>query len=293
MTATESLDVVWVLICAALVLMMQAGFCCLESGMVRAKNSINVAMKNFVDFCASATMFWLFGFALMFGVSAGGWIGVDGFFFEHTAPWLTAFFTFQMFFCSTATTIVSGAVAERMRFSGYLVIAVILSGLIYPVFGHWAWGGATSGTKVGWLAELGFLDFAGATVVHSVGGWVALAAVIVIGPRIGRFVKGYPPIIGHNLSITAVGVFILWIGWLGFNGGSLLGFNDRVPAVLMNTMLAGAAGGICTLILSFVWHGEPRVVREPYVADERSHDWCNGGRRHVGRLGCARALSDR
>lgn len=260
MTVVESLDVAWILICAALVLMMQAGFCCLESGLVRAKNSVNVAMKNFIDFCTSAAMFWLFGFALMFGASAGGWIGVDGFFFSYSGPWLTAFFIFQMFFCTTATTIVSGAVAERTRFSGYLVIAVILSGLIYPVLGHWAWAGAVDGTRVGWLAELGFLDFAGATVVHSVGGWVALAAVMVIGPRIGRFEKGSPPIFGHNLSITAVGVFLLWIGWLGFNGGSLLGFNDKVPAVLVNTMLAGVAGGISTLILTWWWYGEPRVT---------------------------------
>ena len=195
MPATHGLiDILWLLHCTALVMLMQAGFSCLESGLVRSKNSNNVAIKNFVDFCISAAMFWAFGIALMFGASLGGFIGTTGFFFSHaTEPWLVAFFIFQLVFCGTATTIVSGAVAERMRFTGYLATAAVLSGMIYPVVGHWVWGLGESGAPGGWLASLGFIDFAGSTVVHSVGGWVALAAIIIIGPRIGRFDEGENP----------------------------------------------------------------------------------------------------
>ena len=184
LTTSQLLDVAWILVCAALVMLMQAGFSCLESGLVRTKNSINVATKNFTDFCLSSVVFWLFGFALMFGATSGGWIGTSGFLFGDAAsPWLMAFFIFQLGFCGTATTIVSGAVAERMRFIGYLVVTIIISAVIYPVIGHWVWGSAAGATPGGWLEQMGFIDFAGSTVVHSVGGWIALAAVIIIGPR--------------------------------------------------------------------------------------------------------------
>ena len=164
-------DVSWVLLCAALVMLMQAGFCCLESGLVRSKNSINVSIKNFADFCVSAAIFWIVGFGLMFGASVGGFFGTDGFFFnQHADPWLMAFFLYQLVFCGTATTIISGAVAERMRFAAYIVVAILVAAIIYPVVGHWAWGGVISGEATGWLAKRGFIDFAGSTVVHGVGG---------------------------------------------------------------------------------------------------------------------------
>jgi Amt family ammonium transporter len=254
------LDIAWVLLCAALVMLMQAGFCCLESGLVRSKNSINVAFKNFVDFLLSSALFWMFGFALMFGASQGGLFGTTGFFFggEGTA-WLLAFFIFQMMFCGTATTIISGAVAERMRFSGYLIVATLVAGLIYPIIGHWVWGGAESGTASGWLAAMGFIDFAGTTVVHSVGGWVSLAAVIIIGPRLGRFEHGNATIHGHDLPLVTLGVFLLWFGWFGFNGGSTFGLTDQVPGILINTTISGAFGGLAALALSWRVLGRPDV----------------------------------
>ena len=165
----QALDIAWVLIAAALVMFMQAGFSSLESGMVRSKNSINVAGKNFADFCLTTGVFWVFGFAVMFGASVGGLFGSSGFFFSDSAPFLMAFFFFQIGFAGTSTTIMSGAVAERMRFSSYLIAALVFSAAIYPVFGHWAWGSLAGGDP-GWLEELGFIDFAGSTVVHSVGG---------------------------------------------------------------------------------------------------------------------------
>ena len=254
------LDVAWLILCAALVMLMQAGFCCLESGLVRSKNSINVAFKNFVDFLLSSAIFWVFGFALMFGASQAGFIGTVGFFFGgEGTPWLLAFFVFQMMFCGTATTIISGAVAERMRFSGYLIVATIVAGLIYPFVGHWVWGGAESGTASGWLGAMGFIDFAGTTVVHSVGGWVSLAAIIIIGPRLGRFDQTNATIHGHDLPLVTLGVFLLWFGWFGFNGGSTFGLTDAVPAILINTIVSGAFGGLSALALSWRLLGRPDV----------------------------------
>ncbi len=255
------LDIFWILLCAALVMLMQAGFCCLESGLVRSKNSINVAFKNFADFLISSALFWVFGFALMFGTSYGGLLGTTGFFFDGSGgPWLTAFFIFQLMFCGTATTIVSGAVAERMRLTGYLVVATILAGVIYPVVGHWAWGGSESDSASGWLKAMGFIDFAGTTVVHSVGGWISLAAIIIIGPRIGRFGAGAATIHGHDLPMVTLGVFLLWFGWFGFNGGSTLGLTGEVPLVLLNTTMSGAFGGLAAMAISW------RVYRRPDVA---------------------------
>jgi Amt family ammonium transporter len=262
MPATHHLpDLVWILVCAALVMLMQAGFCCLESGLARAKNRVNVAIKNLFDFCTSAVMFWLFGFGLMFGASWNGLVGTSNFAVESGAgPWLLTFFLFQLVFCSTSTTIISGAVAERIRFAGYLAISIIVSAIFYPVFGHWAWGGAASGTTTGWLAKLGFLDFAGSSVVHSVGGWLSLAAVLVIGPRLGRFDKDKPPMRGSDLPMATLGVFLLWFGWFGFNGGSTLAIDERIPLILVNTNLAAAAGGIAALTVSYI------VLRRPDVA---------------------------
>lgn len=250
-TPNEMLDVVWILICAALVMLMQAGFACLESGSVRTKNSINVAAKNFADFCVSSAVFWLFGFAVMFGASYAGLLGTTEFLFNDTSsPWLMAFFIFQLGFCGTAATIISGAVAERMRFFGYLVITFILSGLIYPVVGHWVWGSAARIGSGGWLEDLGFIDFAGSTVVHSVGGWMSLVAILIIGPRIGRFGKDSVPIHGSALPMVTLGVFLLWFGWFGFNGGSTLGITPEVPTIIVNTTISGAFGGLVGLLIS-------------------------------------------
>mgnify|MGYP001798085401 FL=1 len=184
-----SLDALWVIVSASLVFLMQAGFLCVEAGSTRRKNNINVAIKNIADVGLSIIMFWAFGYGLMFGTSWHGWWGFNNFLPEFNQPdsWPIIFFLFQAMFCSTAVTIVSGAVAERMTFRGYLFSAVLISGFVYPVLGHWVWGGLESSAKIGWLNQSGFVDFAGSTVVHSLGGWVALAAVLVIGPRLGRF----------------------------------------------------------------------------------------------------------
>ena len=258
------LDVIWLALCAALVFLMQAGFMCLESGLTRSKNSINVAAKNITDLGISVFLFWAFGFALMFGESAGGWIGSSYFLTPvgQGAAWLGAFFLFQAMFCGTATTIFSGAVAERMRFSGYVVVAIFLSSFIYPIFGHWVWGGNLTGTP-GWLEEKGFVDFAGSTVVHSVGGWVGLAMVFILGPRKGRFSRNGKPqkIQGHNLVMAILGVLLLWFGWFGFNGGSTLAMNASVPGILANTMLAAVAGLVASLIASWVFQGRPEVEK--------------------------------
>jgi len=258
--AFELRDLAWVLLCAGLVMLMQAGFCCLESGLARAKNRINVAIKNLFDFCISSAVFWVFGFALMFGASWHGLVGTSGFVPEETAgPWLLTFFLFQLVFCGTATTIISGAVAERVRFVGYMVISLLVSALFYPIFGHWAWGGAAEGAMTGWLAKLGFVDFAGSTVVHSVGGWISLAAVLVIGPRLGRFDADKPVMHGSDLPLATLGVFLLWFGWFGFNGGSTLAVTDRIPLILVNTNLAAAVGGAAALAVSYL------VLRRPDV----------------------------
>jgi Amt family ammonium transporter len=257
----EALNIAWILLAAALVMFMQVGFCCLESGLVRSKNSINVAIKNLVDFCLAGLIFWAFGFGLMFGQDQGGLIGHGLWFFNETGnTWLVAFFIFQMVFCGTAITIISGAVAERMRFSAYVVVAVLVSGIIYPVFGHWAWGSGVEGEGQGWLAARGFIDFAGSTVVHSTGAWVALAAILVIGPRSGHFTPGQSGVQGHNLPLAAIGVLILWFGWFGFNGGSTLALNSNVPTILINTNLAAAVGGITALTFSWSIFRKPKVV---------------------------------
>ncbi len=249
------IDIFWVLICAGLVFLMQAGFTCLESGLTRSKNSINVAIKNLTDFGISTILFWAFGFALMFGTSAIGWIGSEGFFLSlDEGSWSNTFFLFEIMFCATAVTIVSGATAERLRFKSYIIVSIILAGLIYPIFGHWVWNGIQVGTSSGWLGMMGFVDFAGSTVVHSVGGWVALAALLVIGPRKGRFppVGAHMKIHGSNLPLSVLGVLLLWIGWFGFNGGSTLALNEQVAGIITNTFLAGASGTMVTLTVGWI-----------------------------------------
>ncbi len=246
----QTIDILWLLISAILVLLMQAGFLCLESGVTRSKNAINVAMKNAADFFITFFIFWLCGFGLMFGDSTNGWIGGSHFLLDigQGSAWEAAFFIFQSMFCATAATIVSGAIAERVRFRAYLLITLIIVALIYPVSGHWAWGGAMTGT-LGWLAELGFIDFAGSTVVHSVGGWVALAAVLIVGPRSGRFKHGEVQVIpGSNPTLALIGALIFVIGWTGFNGGSTLELNETVPGIIANTILAATAGAIAAYL---------------------------------------------
>jgi ammonium transporter len=257
----DPVDIAWLLVAAALVLFMQVGFTALESGLVRSKNSINVAIKNFANFLVAASLFWLFGFGLMFGRSAGELIGSSSFLFDSNSSFLVAFFVFQLGFIGTATTLISGAVAERMRFGGYVALAIFVAAITYPVFGHWAWQDRTlQGGTGGWLRNLGFMDFAGSTVVHSVGGWVALAAILILGPRIGRFGPGAVPIRGHDLPLTTVGVFILWVGWYGFNGGSTFGMTPDVPEIILNTTIAAAFGGVVGMALTWRLDERPDVT---------------------------------
>ncbi|MGD1942110.1 MAG: ammonium transporter, partial [Leptolyngbyaceae cyanobacterium] len=257
------IDVLWVLISASLVFLMQAGFLCLEAGSTRSKNTINVVIKNISDFGISVLCFWLFGYALMFGDTHKGWLGITGLAPEvgQGETWLVVFFLFQAMFCSTAVTIVSGAVAERMRFGIYLAVSLLVSGIIYPIFGHWAWNGLDVGASNGWLGQLGFVDFAGSTVVHSIGGWVALAAAIVVGPRIGRFShkRRRPLLVGYDLPLALLGTLLLWLGWFGFNGGSVLALNAQVPGIISNTVLAGAAGLVTPIALSLMQQQQLRV----------------------------------
>lgn len=263
MSIVLSQDVTWVLMTSFLVALMQAGFTCLESGFVREKNSVNVAIKNLVDFCLSSVLFTLFGYQIMFGETLGGWIGTavlpdpD----NHSGPDEVAFFIFQLMFCGTAATIISGAVSERMRFIGYVLVTILAAGLFYPIAGHWAWNGLRLGEAHGWLGRMGFIDFAGSTVVHSVGGWIALSAILIIGPRIGRFGPDGRRIDGHNLPMTVLGVFLLWFGFFGFNGGSTLALDSRVPTIVANTALSGAAGGLAGMLLSWLIWDHPLVDR--------------------------------
>ncbi len=259
----ELLDITWMLLTAALVFIMQPGFMCLESGFTRAKNSINVASKNITDFGIAVCVYWLVGFGLMFGVSTAGWVGTDMFLvpFEQVGAWHSAFFLFQAMFCATAATILSGAIAERMHYSAYAILAALVSGLVYPLSGHWAWGGVDGRGDGGWLGNLGFVDFAGSTVVHSVGGWVALAALIVIGPRLGRFAADgtQNKIHGSNLPMSVLGALLLFVGWFGFNGGSTLALDLSVAHIIANTTLAGAFGAVAALVIGWYTRGIPDV----------------------------------
>ncbi len=254
---------VWTLVAAILVFFMQAGFAMVEAGFTRAKNAVNIMMKNLMDFSMGTLSYWAIGFGLMFGVSSTGWFGTSGFFLSDFTPdgdpWVLAFWMFQVVFAATASTIVSGAVAERTKFTGYLAYSIIVTAFIYPIFGSWAWGSLFNGS--GWLEGLGFIDFAGSTVVHSVGGWAALAGAIVLGPRIGKFAKdgSVRPILGHNIPLAALGVFILWVGWFGFNPGSTTTADKSIAMIFVNTNLAAAAGAVLAMIVSWIKFGKPEV----------------------------------
>ncbi|MDO3386778.1 ammonium transporter [Gilvimarinus sp. SDUM040013] len=244
----ESVDTVWIIVAAALVFFMQAGFALLESGMSRAKNTVNVIMKNYADVCLGSLVFCLVGFGLMFGANPSGFLGTDHFFLNPDEDWNWSVLLFQAMFAATAATIASGTMAERTRFNAYLLAACVVMGFLYPVFGSWVWGSAYEGS--GWLAQLGFIDFAGSTVVHSLGAWVALAGALVVGPRIGRFDSDGRPrrLPGHNLSYVAMGGFILWLGWFGFNGGSTLAADVSIGLINLNTHLAACAGAAGALL---------------------------------------------
>jgi Amt family ammonium transporter len=258
-SVTQAADIIWVLITGMLVFFMQPGFAMVEAGFTRAKNAGNIVMKNLMDFSIGAPVYWAFGFTFMFGV--GNFIGQGPFCmggaFEHlglTIP-LPVFLFFQTMFAATASTIVSGAMAERTKFIGYVCYSVVISLFIYPVVGHWIWGG-------GWLAQLGFVDFAGSTVVHSLGGWAALMGAIALGPRVGKYSKDGKSnaIPGHNLVIAALGVFILWFGWFGFNPGSTLSpFAPNLGMVALTTNLAAALGAILAMVVSWIKYGKPDV----------------------------------
>lgn len=237
----QAIDMIWLILAAALVFFMQAGFALVEIGMTRAKNSGNIIMKNLMDFSAGAVVFWAIGWAVMYGDSALGLFGTSQFFITNASPQLFRDWMFQVVFAATAATIVSGAMAERTKFTSYLIYTVFITALIYPVSGHWIWGD-------GWLGSLGFHDFAGSTVVHSAGGWAAMIGAYVLGPRIGKYVKQngkttVKAIQGHNLPLASAGVFFLWFGWYGFNTGSTLSGTDLSIAHIAVTTTLGASSG--------------------------------------------------
>jgi ammonium transporter, Amt family len=240
----ELINLVWVGICTALVFFMQAGFALVEGGLSRAKNSINVIMKIYLGTCFIGVSFWAVGYGLAFGTSIEGIIGSSGFAPQKLGATDAVGLLYQMMFATTAVTIVSGAVAERMRYGAYLSFAVLMALVIYPVYAHWAWNPG------GWLKTMGFVDLAGDGAVHSVGAWCSLAGLLALGPRLGRFGKNgeVRDIPGHNLPMVALGGFILWLGWFGFNGGSISGVEGgQLGTVLLNTYLGGCAGGIGAL----------------------------------------------
>jgi len=257
-----SIDVMWTLIAAFLVFFMQAGFAMVESGFTRAKNASNIMMKNLMDFSVGSLAYWAIGFGIMFGVDRFGLFGWSRFFLSAGNPstleglWEFAYWIFQVVFAATAATIVSGAMAERTRFRAYLIYSFVVSALIYPVIGHWIWGG-------GWLGKLGMIDFAGSTVVHSVGGWAGLVGALMLGPREGKYInangkKYVKAIPGHNIPIAALGTFILWFGWFGFNAGSTTaGTNLSIATIAVTTNLSAAAGAIGAMFYSWLRFGKP------------------------------------
>ncbi len=256
-----NINIVWTAVAAFLVFLMQAGFAMVEAGMTRAKNAVNIIMKNLMDFSVGSVAFFLIGFGLMFGVSNGffgttlfGLRGITG------NDWEFTFLIFQTVFAATAATIVSGAMAERTRFKAYLIYSVAISAFIYPVFGSWAWGGLLQGN--GWLENLStgaFTDFAGSTVVHSIGGWLALAGAVVLGPRLGKYGRNGKPnaIPGHNIPLAALGVFILWFGWFGFNPGSTTFGDGAIGRVAVMTNLSAAMGAIGATATAWIIFGKP------------------------------------
>ncbi|WP_353887507.1 ammonium transporter [uncultured Dialister sp.] len=261
----SSVDTIWVLLGAILVYFMQPGFAMVETGLTRAKNAGNIVMKNFMDFALGTVVFWFLGFGLMFGTDIGGIIGTPDLFVTHfqvpddAGYTPLAYLFFQTVFCATSATIVSGAMAERTKFSAYCVYSVLISLLIYPISGHWIWGG-------GWLSELGFHDFAGSTCVHLVGGVCAFVGAWLLGPRIGKYNKDgtVNAIPGHSITLACLGMFILWMGWFGFNGGSTVSMTgdktiESVGHIMITTNLAAAAAACTTMIVTWVKYGKPDV----------------------------------
>ena len=244
-----------------MVMLMQAGFAILEAGLTRQKNCNNVLMKNIMDFAIGSIIFLVVGFGLMFGESLGGIVGITGFIdpttlnlsqFEALSP--TVFIFFQTVFCATAATIVSGAMAERTKFSSYLIYTLVISLVIYPISGHWIWGG-------GFLSKIGFIDYAGSTAVHSVGGWAALMGAVVLGPRMGKYNRdgSTNAIPGHNIMMATLGVFILWFCWFGFNPGSSLEAAGYIGHIAMTTNLSACAGALVAMFLTWKKYGKPDV----------------------------------
>ncbi|MBX3177115.1 MAG: ammonium transporter [Candidatus Hydrogenedentes bacterium] len=256
-----NLNIIWTCVAAFLVFFMQAGFAMVETGFTRAKNVVNIIMKNMMDFSIGSLAFFMIGFGIMFGANPSGWFGTSDFFLGgveygdgHDAQWPFTFLIFQTVFAATAATIVSGAMAERTKFKSYLVYSVLITAFVYPVFGSWAWNSLYASDSAGWLEGLGFLDFAGSTVVHSVGGWLALAGAIVLGPRIGKYgpdgkARAIP---GHNMALGALGVFILWLGWFGFNPGSTTTGDGMVGYIAVTTNLAAAAGAVGAMVTAWI-----------------------------------------
>lgn len=254
------LDTAWVLIASFLVFIMHLGFTTIETGFTRSKNTISIITKNVFTIAMGSIVFMVIGFSLAFS-GRGAFIGDLSYFMINGLnsdlwPGLTipamAFFLFQAMFAATSATIVSGAIAERMKFSAYIIVSVALVALIYPIIAHWIWGG-------GWLSAMGFHDFAGSTVVHSVGGWTALATVLILGPRFGKFDKNGNPqaIAGHNIALASIGCLLLWFGWFGFNAGSELALDSKVPLIVITTNIAAAGGGLSALIVSWLRIGKP------------------------------------
>jgi len=255
----------WLAIAAFLVIFMNAGFAMVEAGLCRQKNAVNILAKNLIVFALAATAYWFIGYSLMYGDSvAGGWLHFKGLFFDPTvtAEMVTegklvpsVDFLFQVAFAGTAATIVSGLVAERIKFNEFVVFSLILVGFIYPIAGSWKWNAN------GWLNQLGFIDFAGSTLVHSVGAWAGLIGAMILGPRIGKYVDGKAQAIpGHNLAIATLGCLILWLGWYGFNPGSVLAMNETVPYIAVTTTLGAAGGGIAGTLFSQIHSGKPDLT---------------------------------
>jgi Amt family ammonium transporter len=263
-----ALDTVWVLIAAFLVFFMNAGFGMLETGFCRQKNAVNVLSKNLIVFALSTIGYWAIGYGLMFG-NGNPYLGTSGFFLNGTpetsfstlAPAipLEAHFLFQLVFAGTAATIVSGAVAERIKFVSFLIFSLVLTGILYPVTGHWIWAISSDAGAGGWLNDMGFLDFAGSTVVHSVGGWAALTGALMLGPRLGRYSpSGATAMPGHNMSIATLGCLILWLGWFGFNPGSTLAADPvKIAHIALTTNTAAAFGGVAATLTAWFYLGKP------------------------------------
>ncbi|SHG11597.1 ammonium transporter [Fodinibius roseus] len=251
-------DLLWVMIAGFLVFFMQAGFALVETGFTRAKNVANIMMKNLMDFGLGTIVFWAVGFSLMYGSDVWGLFGFGNFFLsEAVGPdgtidaWMYANWFFQAMFAATAATIVSGALAERTTFTGYLMVTVLITAFIYPLVGHWVWGG-------GWLSKLGFYDFAGSTVVHGVGAWAGLVGTCILGPRMGRFVDGkVNAIAGHSMALGTLGVFILWLGWFGFNAGSTLSADVSFARIAVITNIAAAGGAVSGMLTAWYYTGKP------------------------------------